>query len=357
MRENANGQVWSVVVKVPRIALRRELNPLCLCSGEDGMTRTRADAMQCSPVIVTDSRCFIFPLVDNGGERAAATMREARINSSHSWISVPVRHMQGQLQRGGTAWQMGVRVSLCVSTEGYLTMAVSAWSNRNDMLTSAVPIVCGLRYRRRQVSLLCKTAGSSTLHRVEITRRIKKEVEKKQSNVSLGDGSSGPMCQMKLPSPASCGPAQRTGLAAANTRGIVDACMYVRLYPQALGLACQGRRCCRQPSQPWEEGHSSRAWLQLRHVHEGIVNVIGDRIFLPSRWAAINIAMVVHAGATSDRRKHSGKPSQATSGPARIWLCLCLSACLACLPARPHSSVRPALSPWSRRRLAAWSRD
>lgn len=29
---------------------------------------------------------------------------------------------------------------------------------------------------------------------------------------------------------------------------------------------------------------ASRAWPQLRHVHEGIANVIGDRIFLPSRW-------------------------------------------------------------------------
>ena len=56
----------------------------------------------------------------------------------------------------------------------------------------------------------------------------------------------------------------------------------------SLGLACQGRRCCRQP---WEEG-ASRAWPQLRHVHEGIVNVIGDRIFLPSRWQPSNDAMV-----------------------------------------------------------------
>lgn len=36
MRENVNGQVRYVVVKVPRIALRRELNSPCLCSGETG---------------------------------------------------------------------------------------------------------------------------------------------------------------------------------------------------------------------------------------------------------------------------------------------------------------------------------
>lgn len=63
MRENVNGQVRYVVVKVPRIALRRELNSLSVCAQErrDDTNSSGCNAMQPRHRIVTDSRCFIFP--------------------------------------------------------------------------------------------------------------------------------------------------------------------------------------------------------------------------------------------------------------------------------------------------------
>lgn len=59
----------------------------------------------------------------------------------------------------------------------------------------------------------------------------------------------------------------------------------------------------RGPGQP-------RAWPQLHHVHEGIANVIGDRIFLPSRWQPSNDAHGGHAALRLTGGSHS-KPHEA----------------------------------------------
>lgn len=128
-------------------------------------------------------------------------------------------------------------------------MAVSAWSNRNDMLTSAVPI----RWSSvpTETSLVTMQDGrvfNPPPRRDNPKDKKRGRQKKKQSNVSLGERSSGPSCQMKLPSPASCGPAQRTGSGKHAQKRCMSVCMYACMHPQALGLACQGRRCCRQPA-------------------------------------------------------------------------------------------------------------
>lgn len=70
----------------------------------------------------------------------------------------------------------------------------------------------------------------------------------------------------------------------------------------------------------------------MHHVHEGIANVIGDRIFLPSRWQPSNDAKGGHAALRLTGGSHP-KPQEA----GKSVLSVCLSVCL---PARPPKEQR-----------------
>lgn len=61
----------------------------------------------------------------------------------------------------------------------------------------------------------------------------------------------------------------------------------------------------------------------MHHVHEGIANVIGDRIFLPSRWQPSNDAKGGHAALRLTGGSHP-KPQEAGK---YCFLSVCLPAC------------------------------
>lgn len=82
---------------------------------------------------------------------------------------------------------------------------------------------------------------------------------------------------------------------------------------------------------------ASRALLQMHHVHEGIANVIGDRIFLPSRWQPSNDAKGGHAALRLTGGSHP-KPQEAGKSVLSV-----LSVLSVCPPVRPKSSARSAL--------------
>lgn len=138
-------------------------------------------------------------------------------------------------------------------------MAVSAWSNRNDMLTSAVPIVWSSVPTETSLVTMQDGRVFNPPPRGDNPKDKKrdrgKEKKKKQSNVKSRRRVQRPLVPDEAPFPGFLRPSPEdwtgSGKHAQERRmyACMYVCMYVRLlYPQALGLACQGRRCCRQPS-------------------------------------------------------------------------------------------------------------
>lgn len=68
------------------------------------------------------------------------------------------------------------------------------------------------------------------------------------------------------------------------------------------------------PLPPWTSGHHAHG-LSCARVHEGIADVIGDRIFLPSRWQPSNDAHGGHAARRLTGGSHP-KPQEAGKYPS-----------------------------------------
>lgn len=74
------------------------------------MTRSRADAMQCSPAVVltdTDNTSFFLFCAGDMVVSGEQPMQAGSEKHLALLISGPVRHMQGQLHKGGAARRVG----------------------------------------------------------------------------------------------------------------------------------------------------------------------------------------------------------------------------------------------------------
>lgn len=215
------------------------------------------------------------------------------------------------------------------------------------LLTSAAVIYL-LRYRRGQVRQSpCKAAGPSPSPRVEIARRVKKK--SKGQRQSRRPVHRAPVPD-EAPFPGILRPQLRPALTSCSETHTHTAVVIFSWYESP--DSDSPVKAADAAAVPWTRGHHAHCF-SCTMVHEGIANVIGDRIFLPSRWQPPNDAKGGQGGHAALRLTGGSHPKPQEAGKS-VYLSVCLSVCPPACPPKEQRSICSGKS--VRRRLAAWSK-